>query len=150
MCKRVVQGKRCAGIRSGDFRYNNIWCDKLCTILYIEHSLRYNLLSAREGKFVIYRSSLQPLSQFLVTIYIQTSEWIQVDPDLSYMWVAEWCCILQVRPDNGYIQFEHELTFGRVKKRGCNLSSPVLYWHLSPGMNSLSLRKWSGTKEQCD
>ena len=58
MCKRVAQGKRCAGIRSGDFRYKNIWCDKLCTILYKEHSLRYNLLSGREGKFVIYRSSL--------------------------------------------------------------------------------------------
>ena len=31
--------------------------DKLCTILYKEHSLRYNLLSAREGKLVMFRSS---------------------------------------------------------------------------------------------
>ena len=31
---------------------------KLCTILYKEQSLRYNLLSTREGKFVVYRSSL--------------------------------------------------------------------------------------------
>ena len=29
----------------------------LWTILYKEHHLRYNLLSAREGKFVIYKSS---------------------------------------------------------------------------------------------
>ena len=27
MCKRLVQGKRCAGIWSSDFRYNNIWLE---------------------------------------------------------------------------------------------------------------------------
>ena len=31
--------------------------DKLCTILYKEHSSRYNLLSAREGKLVMFRNS---------------------------------------------------------------------------------------------
>ena len=33
------------------------------------------------------------------------------------------------------------LAFGRVEKCGYDLLSPVLYWHLIAGMNSLNLRK---------